>query len=58
MHQSEIGPTSCSSMLGYDTAGQLLAVSTNCLYAAGGDAAWGQKSGADMTRRPGGVSWD
>ncbi|MGH3690827.1 MAG: RHS repeat-associated core domain-containing protein [Microbacterium sp.] len=42
-----------------DPAGADPAV-TNYLYAAGGDAAWGQKSGADLTRSlglPGGVSW-
>jgi RHS repeat-associated protein len=43
-----------------DPAGADPAVTTNYLYAAGGDAAWGQKSGADLTRSvglPGGVSW-
>lgn len=41
-------------------AGADPAVSTNYLYATRGDAAWGQKSGADLTRSvslPGGVSW-
>jgi RHS repeat-associated protein len=43
-----------------DPAGADPAVTTNYLYAADGDAAWGQKSGADLTRNvglPGGVSW-
>ena len=43
-----------------DPAGADPAVSTSYLYAAGGDAAWGQKSGAELTRSvglPGGVSW-
>ena len=43
-----------------DPAGADPAVTTNYLYAAGGDAAWGQKSGAELTRSvglPGGVSW-
>ena len=43
-----------------DPAGTDPATTTNYLYAAGGDAAWGQKSGSDLTRSiglPGGVSW-
>ncbi len=43
-----------------DPAGADPAVTTKYLYAAGGDAAWGQKSGSDLTRSiglPGGVSW-
>ncbi|MCV0336045.1 hypothetical protein [Microbacterium sp.] len=43
-----------------DPTGDAPAATTNYLYAAGGDAAWGQKSGADLTRSvglPGGVSW-
>lgn len=43
-----------------DPAGADPAVTTNYLYAAGGDAAWGQKSGAELMRSvglPGGVSW-
>lgn len=43
-----------------DPAGADPAVSTSYLYAAGGDAAWGQKTGAELTRSvglPGGVSW-
>ena len=43
-----------------DPTGDASAATTNYLYAAGGDAAWGQKSGADLTRSlglPGGVSW-
>ncbi|MBP5802309.1 hypothetical protein J2D78_09465 [Microbacterium maritypicum] len=43
-----------------DPAGADPAVTTNYLYAAGGDAAWGQKSGAELTRSvglPGGLSW-
>ncbi|WP_292775014.1 MULTISPECIES: PA14 domain-containing protein [Microbacterium] len=43
-----------------DPTGDAPAVSTSYLYAAGGDAAWGQKSGAELTRSlglPGGVSW-
>ena len=43
-----------------DPTGDAPAAITNYLYAAGGDAAWGQKSGADLTRSvslPGGVSW-
>ncbi|MFF3028845.1 PA14 domain-containing protein [Microbacterium sp. NPDC057944] len=43
-----------------DPAGAAPAVTVTYLYAAGGDAAWGQKSGADLTRSvglPGGVSW-
>ncbi|PRB18219.1 hypothetical protein CQ042_02640 [Microbacterium sp. MYb62] len=43
-----------------DPTGAGPAATTNYLYAAGGDAAWGQKSGAELTRSvglPGGVSW-
>ncbi|WP_282217176.1 PA14 domain-containing protein [Microbacterium luteolum] len=43
-----------------DPAGAVPAVTTKYLYAAGGDAAWGQKIGSDLTRSiglPGGVSW-
>ena len=43
-----------------DPAGADPAATTNYLYAADGDAAWGQKSGAELTRSvglPGGVSW-
>ncbi|WP_396658497.1 hypothetical protein [Microbacterium oxydans] len=43
-----------------DPAGADPAVTTSYLYAAGGDAAWGQRSGAGLTRSvglPGGVSW-
>jgi len=43
-----------------DPAGAEPAVTTSYLYAAGGDAAWGQRSGAGLTRSvglPGGVSW-
>ncbi len=43
-----------------DPAGSAPAVTTKYLYAAGGDAAWGQKVGSDLTRSiglPGGVSW-
>ncbi|GAA1153780.1 hypothetical protein F6W69_00835 [Microbacterium oxydans] len=43
-----------------DPAGAEPAVTTSYLYAAGGDAAWGQRSGAGLTRTvglPGGVSW-
>ncbi|EYT60935.1 colicin D domain-containing protein [Microbacterium sp. UCD-TDU] len=43
-----------------DPTGDAPAATTNYLYAAGGDAAWGQKSGAELTRSvglPGGVSW-
>ena len=43
-----------------DAAGAAPAVTTKYLYGAGGDAAWGQKVGSDLTRSvglPGGVSW-
>ena len=43
-----------------DPAGAEPAVTTSYLYAADGDAAWGQRSGAGLTRSvglPGGVSW-
>ncbi|WP_282848752.1 RHS repeat-associated core domain-containing protein [Microbacterium oxydans] len=43
-----------------DPAGADPAVTTSYLYAADGDAAWGQRSGAGLTRSvglPGGVSW-
>ena len=43
-----------------DPAGAAPAVTTNYLYGAGGDAAWGQKVGSDLTVSvglPGGVSW-
>ncbi|KKX97986.1 hypothetical protein AAY78_09610 [Microbacterium sp. Ag1] len=43
-----------------DPTGAEPAVTTSYLYAAGGDAAWGQRSGAGLTRSvglPGGVSW-
>jgi hypothetical protein len=43
-----------------DPAGAAPAVTTKYLCAAGGDAAWGQKTGSDLTRSlglPGGVSW-
>ncbi|MCV0336049.1 hypothetical protein [Microbacterium sp.] len=43
-----------------DPAGADAAVTTNYLYATRGDTAWGQKSGAELTRSvslPGGVSW-
>ena len=43
-----------------DPTGAEPAVTTSYLFAAGGDAAWGQKSGAELTRSvglPGGVSW-
>lgn len=43
-----------------DPAGAAPAVTVTYLYAGGGDVAWGQKSGADLTRSvglPGGVSW-
>ena len=43
-----------------DPAGSAPAVTTKYLYGAGGDAAWGQKTGSDLTRSiglPGGVSW-
>lgn len=38
-------------MSGYDTAGRLvMAGSTNCLYAAGDDAAWGQSIVVELPR--------
>jgi len=43
-----------------DPAGAAPAVTTRYLYGAGGDAAWGQKVGSDLTVSvglPGGVSW-
>lgn len=43
-----------------DPAGSAAPVTTKYLFAAGGDAAWGQKVGSDLTRSvglPGGVSW-
>lgn len=43
-----------------DPAGAAPAVTTKCLYAGAGDAAWGQVVGSTMTRTiglPGGVSW-
>uniref|UniRef100_UPI0035ABBB5A hypothetical protein n=1 Tax=Microbacterium hydrocarbonoxydans TaxID=273678 RepID=UPI0035ABBB5A len=43
-----------------DPAGAAPASTTRYLFAAGGDVAWGQKAGTDLTRSiglPGGVSW-
>ncbi|MFS0895232.1 RHS repeat-associated core domain-containing protein [Microbacterium sp. 179-I 3D3 NHS] len=43
-----------------DPAGAAPASTTRYLFAAGGDAAWGQTTGTDLTRSvglPGGVSW-
>lgn len=43
-----------------DPAGSAPSVTTRYLYGAGGDSAWGQKSGSTLTRTvglPGGVSW-
>ena len=43
-----------------DPTGAAPATTVKYLYASGGDAAWGQKSGSDLTRSislPGGVSW-
>ncbi|WP_217183086.1 PA14 domain-containing protein [Streptomyces sp. AC495_CC817] len=43
-----------------DPAGAAVASTTKYLYAAGGDAAWGQLAGSGLTRSlglPGGVSW-
>ena len=43
-----------------DPAGSAPASTVRYLFAAGGDAAWGQKTGTDLTRSiglPGGVSW-
>ena len=43
-----------------DPAGSAPASTVKYLFAAGGDAAWGQKTGTDLTRSiglPGGVSW-
>jgi RHS repeat-associated protein len=43
-----------------DPAGAAPASTVKYLFAAGGDAAWGQTTGADLTRSiglPGGVSW-
>ncbi|MFS0895231.1 RHS repeat-associated core domain-containing protein [Microbacterium sp. 179-I 3D3 NHS] len=43
-----------------DPAGSAPASTVKYLFAAGGDAAWGQTTGADLTRSvglPGGVSW-